>query len=179
MQEHIARVDTALIDRLCQPLVDWVCQHAAFDCFKMARVCTDLSALAWILSQTPGAAAAFGTAPFGYEVFQFALIVLVLGAITVLRTLFERAGGTRQGGQANPLRAVMYTHRFGCLLGLTAVFVKTAMTPIGFVELALLAVSGFATLAVYVGACSNRPPKRSEHRADNWSWRPAEARGGR
>jgi len=91
-----------------------------------------------------------------------------------VRTPFERAGGGRKGAQANPLRASMYTHRLGCLLWLTGLSIKTVATPVGFGSLALFAVGAFATLAVYVGACSNRPPKWREQRKDSWNARTAE-----
>jgi len=174
MLDQVARADDGLIDRVCQPLVDRIGQHADIDCFKVARVCTDLSALAWILSQASVTAAAVGNGVVGFEAFQCALILLGLGSITVLRTLFERAGGGRKGSQANPLRASMYTHRLACMLWLIGLLIKTAMTPVGFGSLALFAVGAFATLAVYVGACSNRPPQRREQRENSWNLRTAE-----
>jgi len=163
MEKSLARVDGVLIDKVCQPLVDWLSQHLSIDCFRVARVCTDLSALAWILSQVPGLSAMAKNGALGPELFQFGLIVFGLGAIMVLRVLFERAGGTgsgRTGGVGNPFRTGMFTHRLTCLVWLTGLLVKTAILPIGFGPLALLAVAGFATVAVYVGSCSNRPPKQ-------------------
>ena len=176
MLDQVARADDVLIDKVCQPLVDWIDQAAELDCFKVARVCTDLSALAWILSQASVTAAAVGTGNLGFEFFQCALILLGLGSIIVLRTIFERVGGSRGGSQANPLRASMFTHRVMCLLWLIGMLIKTAMTPVGFEPLALFAVGAFATLGVYAGACSNRPPKRHEQRESLWSSRTAEVR---
>jgi hypothetical protein len=161
MQVSLARADDALIDCVCQPLVEWIERRTALDCFGVARLCTDLSALAWILSQLGSVSAAAGTGTLGLKVFQFALIVLGLGAILVLRTTFERVGGAASG-RPNPLRAAMYVHRLACLLWLTGLSVKTVMSLSGFGSLALLAVGGFATMAAYVGACSNHPPKRRQ-----------------
>jgi hypothetical protein len=173
IQQHLEQLDGELIDRGFQPFVDWIGQSLAFDCFRLARVCTDLSAFAWILSQAPDTAVAFGTAPRGYEVFQISLIMVGLGSIAVLRSVFERYGSRRSGARINPLRASMYIHRVSCLLWLTALTVKTTMGPIGFGSLALLAVGGFATIAVYVAACSNRPPRWREHKANFRNWRVA------
>jgi hypothetical protein len=159
MQDGLVRLDGALIDGVCQPLVDRLYNHLASDCFRLARICTDLSALAWILSQAPGASEAAKTGNLDLGMFQFALIVLGLGAIMVLRALFERAGNGRNGGLPNPFRAGMFTHRLVCLVWLAGLLVKTGMTPIGFGSLTLLAVGGFATAALYLGSCSNRPPK--------------------
>jgi hypothetical protein len=170
MQINLERVDSTLIDRVCQPVVDWIDHHMEVDCFRVARLCFDLSALAWILSQAGGAALAVRTGVPGLQVFQFVLIVLGLGAIIMLRAVFERpggAGGGGKGGRPNPLRAAMYTHRLACLLWLAALLVRTAAGAAEFGSLALLAVGGFATAAVYLGACSNRPPKWRERRADN------------
>jgi hypothetical protein len=165
MLRNFASVDGALIDKVCQPFIDWIDQRVAIDCFQVARICIDLSALAWIVSQAPAAVASDGAAPLG---IQFALIVLGLGAIMILRATFQRAGG---GRQPNPLRAAMYTHRLGCMFWLAGLVVKTATVPMGLASLALFAVGGFATIALYVGACSNPPPKRRENWAGNDQWR--------
>jgi len=155
MLGHFARMDGALIDKVCQPLIDWIDLHLAIDCFQVARICIDLSALAWIMSQASGSA---GATPLG---IQFGMIVLGLGAIKMLRTTFQGAGG---GRRPNPLRAAMYTHRLACLFWLTGLLVKTTTMPAGLETLALFAVGGFATVALYVGACSKPPPRQREIR---------------
>ncbi len=181
MRESLARADDALIDCACQPLVEWIDQHMAIDCFGVARLCIDLSALAWILSQVGGMVTAAGAGTPALEVSQFAVMVLGQGAIMVLRTIFERAGRAgsgRRDGRMNPLRAAMYTHRLACLFWLTGLLVKTATGPAGFGALALLAVGGFATAAVYVGACSNRPQKLRKRGTDSWRRRAAALQSG-
>jgi hypothetical protein len=162
-------------------LTDWIDQHAEIGCFRIARICIDLSAFAWILSQTSAAASAVGIGSLGLQTAQFALILVGLGAIMILRTTFERAGGTgreRQGGQANPLRAAMYTHRLTCLFWLAALVIKAATAPAGFGSFALIAVGGFATAALYVGACSQPPPKQREHKVSDDRLRLAPTRSG-
>ena len=169
MRDKIERVDGILIDRMCQPVIDWVNGHLTVNCFKAARVLVDLSAFAWILSQASGLAAAAGAKTLENTLVQFALVVVGLSAIIVLRGVFDRAGTMASGGQGNPLRAAMYSHRLTCLLWLVALLIKTSATPLGLESLALLGVGGFATAAVYMGACSNRPPARREYRENNLS----------
>jgi hypothetical protein len=170
MRGNFASLDGALIDKVCQPIIDWFAQHVAIDCFRVARICIDLSALAWIVSQASDAAASPGSVPQG---IQFGLIVVGLGAIMMLRATFQRAGG---GRQPNPLRAAMFAHRLACLLWLTALLAKSTTMPAGLASMALFAVGGFATVALYVGACSNPPPTRREIRIDREQWRLAPLR---
>jgi hypothetical protein len=178
MKESFARVDDALIDRVFQPLVDWIEYRTEFDVFRVARVCIDLAALAWILSQAGNLAQAVGGGNLGLQGFQFAVIVLGLSAMLVLRRLFERTGGRGAGSMglaANPLRPGMQVHRAACLLWLIGLLVKTVASPFGLAALTLLALGVFATTAVYVGSCSNRPPKRRESRKCDWNLRLAAA----
>jgi len=181
MKEGFARVDDALIDRVFQPLVDWIGDNTAFNGCRVARACIDLAALAWILSQTGNVARSVEAGNLRLEIFQFALIVVGLKAILVLRTLFQRMDGTRaarMGGAENPLRAGMQVHRAVCLLWLIGLLVKTGASPTGLESLALLAIGVFATMGVYVGACSNPPPQRRESRTDEWGGRLAALRRG-
>jgi hypothetical protein len=181
MQETLVRADGALIDKVYQPLVDWIDQQIAIDCSRLARLCIDLSALAWILSQAGGAVAAVGTGSLAVEMLQFGLIVLGLGAIMVLRTVFEHTGGARggrQAGRANPLRAAMQTHRLGCLLWLGGLLARTVAAQMAFGSLTLLAVGVLTTTAVYVAACSNPPPQQREHKVEHWGRRLAALRSG-
>jgi hypothetical protein len=173
MLGNFARVDAALIDRVCQPMIDWIDQKVAVDCFWVARTCIDVSALAWIVSQASGAASLARFAIQGPEVIQFALIVLGLGAVMVLRRTFERPAG---GHRPNPLRAAMVAHRLSSLVWLAGLLAKTATMSFGLASLALLAVGSFATVALYVGACSAPPPKRREFRIGEEQWRMALSR---
>jgi hypothetical protein len=173
VQKSLARADEILIDQVCQPPVDWIGHRMSIDCFRLASFCTDLSAIAWILSQAGPAATAARTGHPGFVALQFTLLVLGLAAIVPLRALFRSAGGggrAHRGGQANPLRGAMYTHRIACLLWLTALLVKTATASVGLESLALLAVGAFATMAVYVAACSTPPPKQRDYEGANWVW---------
>lgn len=169
MRESWGRVDDALIDRVFQPLVDAISQHMPMNCFRMACVSTDLAALAWIVSQAQATTVATGSGVLGFEAFQFSLILLGLGAITLLRTPFERMGGTGGGTErANPLRPGMYVHRLACLLWLAVLAAKTAAAPVGLGSVALFSVGIFVTAAVYIGACSSRPHKRSQRFGRQW-----------
>ena len=172
MLGNFERVDGALIDKVCQPLIDWIDQHVVIDCFRVARTCIDLSALAWIVSQASGASLPAEVVPMG---IQFALIVLGLGAIMMLRATFQQTGGVRR---PNPLRAAMYIHRLTCLIWLMGLLAKTATMPAGLAPFALFAVGGFATVALYVGACSSPPPTRREISMDSERWRLASSRSG-
>ncbi len=160
MRAALARLDDTLIDRVFQPWVDWMSGHLSLDCFRAARVCTDLAALAWILSQAGDVVAALGSAESGPAAPRCALLVLGLAAITVLRTLFQKIGGGGSAARANPLRAGMQPHRFLCQFWLVALLAKTAAAPAGLAAMGLLAVGVCATLAAYFGACSNPPPQR-------------------
>jgi hypothetical protein len=165
MKGSFAHVDGALIDRIFQPLVDWIGDHTTFDGFRVARICVDLAALAWILSTLGGMAETAASGTLASESVQFAMIALVLGAMSVLRALFQRTGGG-----PNPLRAAMHTHRAICLLWLLGLLVKTAASPPGLAAMALLTMGAFATTAFYAAACSNPPTKRRVSRKGNRRW---------
>ena len=94
-----------------------------------------------------------------------------------MRNLFQRtnrAGGASIG--ANPLRAGMHVHRAVCLIWLVGLLAKTAAAPLGLAPVMLLAVGVFITMALYVGACSDRPPKRRDIRHADPLWKPAAVR---
>jgi hypothetical protein len=166
MPNLFARGDDILIDKLCQPAADRLFWTWEIDCFRIARFCTDISALAWIVSQARGVVAAPETGPSGIVVFQFALIMIGLGAIMTVRCLFERdgrAGGTSRARPFNPLRAKMFGHRLICILGLVNLLVQTILSPVEIASVASLTTQFFLTTAVFMGACSNRPPAHREH----------------
>lgn len=166
MRAALTRLDDTLIDRVFQPLVDWMSEHLSLDCFLVARVCTDMAALAWVVSQAGDVVTALGSADSSPATLRFVLLVLGLGAITVLRTLFQHVGsGGKAAARANPLRAGMQVHRFMCQFWLVGLLAKTAAAPFGLAAMGLLAVGMCATLAAYFGACSNPPPKRHAYMA--------------
>ena len=163
-------LDDLLIDKLCQPAADWVSQNKAINCFDIARICIDISTIAWILSEAGDAIAAANSGRLGLKIFQYALILVMLGALVTLRSVFEKAGGAAGGGRggANPLRASMSTHRLILLIGLAGLLVQTVAGPLDFDSIARLAMSGFVTTGLYMGACLNRPPRRRQYSAGNW-----------
>ncbi len=167
MTERFTLLDDALIDRLFQPLADWMDRHLALGTNRAARIGIDLACLAWICAQAGAAADALA----GHDVpscFARAVLVVVgLWAFTILRNVFQRPdrdARARIRAQANPLRPGMQLHRAACLFWMIGLAVKSIMAPSGFGSLALLAVGVFATAAVYIGACTNHPPKwRAQH----------------
>ncbi len=181
--QSFARLDDGLIDRVFQPVMDWIAGRLALGWSRVACFGTDLSALAWVLSQADGVVAAFGLPGAGagraqgVPTFNIVLIVVGLASIMVLRTLFQRAGGGRAGQGGNPLRAGMQVHRAMGLFWLAGLSIKTATGPAGFGAWALLAVGVFGTMALYVAACVNPPPRRVDARAADRAWRLAPAIG--
>lgn len=172
MRGVCGRLDDALIDTVCQPAVDRISGIAPFGCYRISRFCLDLSSVAWIVSQAGVTVAAAKSGVPGLMACQILLIILGLGAMSTLRSVFGRSSGV-QGGQANPLRPAMTVHRLTCLLWLAGLTAKTLMAPPDVASLALFAVSVFVTTGVYIGACANRPPER--RRSDASSWQPVTA----
>lgn len=163
--EIFASLDDTLIDRCFQPVVDWIAQHLLSDCFQQARVCTNISAVLWIWSQIDDVTSAARLGSTGLQVFQTSLLLVGLGGILVLHTLFQRVGGVGGQGRANPLRAGMYMHRLTLLLALG---VNTAKSMAGSGSVALLTLGIFTTTAVYIGACSNPPPAKHKRSEAGW-----------
>ena len=168
VQNWILKLDDALIDKVFQRLVDLISQYATINCFQIARFCTDLCALAWILSNLEDVVTLPKLETAGFVAFQFAMLVLVLGAIMVLRQLFDRSGNAK-GMQANPLRPAMFIHRLISLVFLVNLSVKAILGSPDFTALAQLAMQVFLTMAVYTGACLTRPPKRQAFLFGTWS----------
>jgi hypothetical protein len=172
MKDRFTHVDDVLIDRLFQPLVDWMNSEMAIGAGRAARVLVDLAALAWIGAEASSASGALAM----HDVqagFVIAIVLMAgLSALTILKGVFRQKDGggkSRRAAHANPLRAGMQVHRVACLVWVAALMVKTALVPADFAAVALLAVGLFATAAVYIGACSNRPPKRHARQA---GWNP-------
>jgi len=165
MKERFTQMDDVLIDRLFQPLADWMHHHLALGTNRAARSAIDLATLAWISAQAAAAARAFGSHDIASSVIGGAVMVAGLWAFSILRNVFQRKDGeasARVRVEANPLRPGMQLHRAACLFWMIALAVKTIAAPADFGSLALLAVGAFATAAVYIGACTNNPPARRE-----------------
>jgi hypothetical protein len=180
MQESIARLDDALIDRVCQPVVDRLAAALSVDCFRLARSCNDAAALAWILSQAGRVTDAFATGNVALAGAQGALIIIGLAALTTLRRVFDGKQGSRSspGARANPLRPAMFLHRLGCLLWLGAQMLSTITRPSGLAEILIVVMGLMTTASVYVGACSSPPPERQARTrtSRDWLWRAAAIR---
>ena len=167
MRERFTQVDDALIDRLFQPLADWLDHHLALGTNRAARAAIDLATLAWVCAQAGAAAQALGSQDVRSSVIGGAVMVAGLWAFTILRNVFQRTDSeakARVRAEANPLRPAMQLHRAACLFWMIALLFKTLVVPADFGALALLAVGAFATAAVYIGACTNHPPKWREAR---------------
>lgn len=82
------------------------------------------------------------------------LLLLGLVALISLRTLFNRA----RGKPGNPLRAAMQPHRAILLLMLAARLFQLHL--LGLADAADIAMLAFATSALYLAACTERPPIR-------------------
>ena len=178
MQERIAQLDDALIDRVCQPIVNRLAANEAVDCYRLARHLNDAAALAWILSQAGQVSQAFATGNMALVGAQGALIIIGLAALTTLRRVFDGKQGRRSstGARANPLRAAMFLHRLGCLLWLGTQMLGAITGPGGFAETLVICMSLMTTASVYVGACSSPPPERRRHASRDWMWRAAAIR---
>lgn len=171
MTEHFVRFDDALIDRLFQPLADRLDRHWALGPHRAARGFLDLASLAWIFAEASALAAAMVNHDMQAAILRSLLVVLGLGALTILRGVFGKTdGGPRSTAEANPLRPGMQTHRVLCLAWMVALAVKAFAAPGGFGSLALLAVGVFATAAVYFGACTHSPPPWRRPRARKRGW---------
>ena len=169
MGKDFAWLDDTLIDRLFQPLADWMNHHMAFGPSRAARTAIDLASLSWILAQLGDMSNAVQQHDARTCVFLGLAVVLGLFAFTILRNVFQRAdsgSGSDGQAQANPLRPGMQVHRVVCLVWMIGLAAKTIMEPADFTALALLAVGVFGTAAVYIGACSNTPPMRRETSRD-------------
>ncbi len=154
MRKTFSRLDTVLIERLYQPLLDFITDSSGVSRAAAACFCADIASLAWIVSRASGLSDAVTAWNANSAVAGFILLLLGLAALTGLRTLFRRAGGT----QGNPLRIVMKPHRAIVLLMLVARLLQ--LETFAVADIADLAMLTFATSALYLGACAQRPPVR-------------------
>jgi hypothetical protein len=178
MQERIARLDDALIDRVCQPIVDRLGSNMPVDCFRLARHCNDAAALTWILSQASYVSNAFAAGNIALVGAQGALIFIGLAALTTLLRVFDGKQGARTSAaaRANPLRPAMFMHRLGCLLWLATQVLGAMTRPAGYTDILIIGMSLLTTTSVYIGACSSPPPERRGRTSQDGFWRPAAVR---
>lgn len=173
MRESFTRMDDVLIDRLFQPLADWLDRYWALGPQRAARVCLDLASLAWICAEAGALATALSVHDVGMAAARGLLVVLGLAALTILRGVFTKkdsAARAQTAAAANPLRPGMQTHRVLCLVWIAGLAVKAVAAPDGFEPLGLLGVALFATAAIYIGACTTPPPAWRASRAGKRGW---------
>jgi hypothetical protein len=155
MRLSFVTFDDALIERVFQPLCDVLADRIGLDCGRAACYCLDLASVGWILSQTPPLSSAVLEWEAGSAFLRVALLLLGLAAMTGLRGLFQRLSGSEK---ANPLRPAMRPYRAVVLLMLIARVVEWGDLSVS--SPADLGMLGFASLALYLGACAARPPLR-------------------
>lgn len=154
MRKAFVLLDDALIQRVFQPVCDAMMHRIGFERSTMARFFIDIASLAWIASRAGGLSNAVFAWNAGSAFPDLALLLLGLVALVSLRTLFRRAAGKL----ANPLRLAMQPHRAIVLLMLLADLVQPQA--VSFANAADVAMLGFATFALYLGACGEPPPAR-------------------
>ena len=154
MRKTFAPLDDVLIERLFQPFADFVGDRIGVGRHAAACFCLDVASLAWIVSRAGGLSDAVAACDAGAAVFDLSLLLLGLVALISLRALFRRAAGR----QANPLRAAMRPHRAVVLLMLLTRLAQLHAP--GLADAADTAMLLCATSALYLGACTERPPIR-------------------
>lgn len=158
MRAIFHRFDAALIDHLFQPLSDSLSYWIGLDRRRMAGLCLDGAAVAWILAQAGALSRAVTQWQPGVALPRLLLLLLGLVALSSLRAAFRRVGS---GSGANPLRLAMQPHR-GVALALLALRLS-ALT--GFASVADGAMLVFAVCALYLGACASPPARRRARQA--------------
>jgi hypothetical protein len=153
MRRTFALLDGALIERVFQPVCDWLLRQTGITRTRTTCLCLDAAALAWILSRTQGLSDLAAHWEAGSAAVSFAVLLLGLVALISLRTLFRRAGDRKP---ANPLRLAMLPHRAVLLLMLVSRLVQ--LRDLGDAADLLMLVCAVA--ALYLGACVERPRLR-------------------
>lgn len=152
MYQVFAPFDDILIERVFQPLSDVMSDRFGLHRLRAASTCIELAAVAWALSQAPDLSHAVLGWQAASALVHLVLLLLGLTAMLSLRRLFRRVGTVA----VNPLRRAMQPHR-GVVVVLLAARLVT-LHGMGMAETADLAMLGLAGLALYLGACSTRPP---------------------
>lgn len=154
MRKTFSPLDNVLIERLFQPALDLITDRSGVGRASAACFCADMASLSWIVSRTRGLSDAVTAWDASNAFVGFALLLLGLAALTGLRALFRRAGGSH----GNPLRTSMQPHRAIVVLMLVARLVQ--LQTFALADVADLAMLMFAGSALYLGACTERPPVR-------------------
>jgi hypothetical protein len=155
MRKTFAALDDVLIERVFQPMTDRASSQIGLSKTATVRGCIDTASISWIVSRAGGLSDAVTTWNAGAAFLELALLLLGLTALISLRALFRR---TATGKQANPLRQAMQPHRAIVLLMLAT---RLAELPtFGLTDAADVAMLLCASLALYLGACVERPPVR-------------------
>lgn len=154
MRKSFSPLDNVLIERLFQPALNSITDLSGVGRATAACFCADMASLSWIVSRSRGLSDAVTAWDASNAFVGFALLLLGLTALTGLRTLFRRAGGSH----GNPLRTSMQPHRAIVLLMLAAKLVR--LQTFALADVADLAMLMFAASALYLGACGERPPVR-------------------
>jgi len=154
MRKTFSSLDSVLIERLFQPLLDLITDYGGVSRAAAACFCADIASLAWIVSRGQSLSNAVTEWNASGAFIGFVLLLLGLTALTSLRTMFRRAGATA----GNPLRTAMQPHRAIVLLMLVARLVQPETFAVA--DVADLAMLTFAATALYLGACAQRPPVR-------------------
>lgn len=154
MRLSFSRLDDALIERLFQPVSDAISHGIGLPRAAVTCWCLDAAALAWIISRARGVSDAVVDWNAVDSFTGVVMMLLGLVALLSLRTLFRRTSGQK----ANPLRLTMRPHRVVLLLLLLTRL--TQLHTLDIADLADLATLTLAGVAMYLGACAERPPVR-------------------
>jgi hypothetical protein len=151
--KSFAEVDDLLLERVFQPVADFLAGHAGWGCRAVAGFCVDVAAVAWIAARAPALGGTAALREPGAFAMAAALLGLGLVALVSLRVLFRRVARGRHG---NPLRAVMQPHRAVALLLLLVRVAQVRMPQLA--DVADVVMLLFSVGALYLGACAEPPP---------------------
>ncbi len=152
MRRFFAPLDDALFERLFQPLISLLTYRFGLRRRRIACLCIDVATIGWIVARAGGLSTVIAEGDGLSAALRTGLLLLGIGALISLRSLFRRIGDRR----ANPLRVAMLPHRAVILLLLAARAMHPA--PGSLHEATDLAMLLFTWAALYLGACSEPPP---------------------
>lgn len=148
-----ASFDELLIERVFQPVCNLLADRFGVKRASAAGFCLDIASLGWILARAPQLSRE--TMAWDAVPATLHLVILLVGlmAFTGLRSVFRRRTGSRQ---ANPLRLTMRPHRAVVLVMFLARLMQFQAMDIATCADAVMLVA--AAVALYLGACGERPP---------------------